>query len=112
MRARHRAAADVERRRDDPVGAEPFHREHGADDVDDRVDGANLVQMDAVEGHLVNCRFGFGEPMEQSNGTRLPGRRQCRTADVTLDVGEAVMRRPRLFASLAVTIVAGIAMNG
>ena len=91
VRARHRAAADVERRRDDAVGAEPFHREHGADDVDDRVDGADLVQVDAVERHVVNRGLGFGEPVEQRDGARLPGRRQRRTADVALDVGEAVM---------------------
>ena len=83
------------------VGAEPFHREHGADDVDDRVDGADLVQVDAVERHVVNRGFGFGEPVEQRDGARLPGRRQRRTTDVALDVGEAVMIGARRRVALA-----------
>ena len=56
---------DVQRRHDDVVGAEPLHPEHGADDVDDRVERADLVQVDALDRHVVNRGLGLGQPLEQ-----------------------------------------------
>ena len=48
------SAADVERRADDALGAEPLEPEHDANDVDDRIEGADFVEVDTVDGHLVN----------------------------------------------------------
>ena len=48
VRALHRAAARVERRGHDPIRTEPLEREDAADDVDDGVERADLVQMDLV----------------------------------------------------------------
>ena len=66
-------AADVQRRHDDPVGAEPFDREHRADDVDDGIEGADLVQVHPLDRHLVDGGLGLGEPLEQLRA-RAPGR--------------------------------------
>ena len=50
VRRMHHPAADVQRRADDAIGAEPLEREHRADDVDDRVERADLVQMHLLDG--------------------------------------------------------------
>ena len=42
----------------------PLEREHRADDVDDRVERADLVQMDLLDRHLMDRRFGLGQPLE------------------------------------------------
>ena len=39
------ATADVERRADDTLGAEPLQAEHDANDVDDRIQSANLMEI-------------------------------------------------------------------
>ena len=44
---------------------EPFEREHRADDVDDRVERADLVQVNLLDGNLMDSRFGFAETMEE-----------------------------------------------
>ena len=48
------------------IDAEPLHAEHRADDVDDRVERADFVQVDALERHR--------------RGSRPPPRRAARTA--------------------------------
>ena len=68
MRRRHHAAAHVERRADNTICSDPLEREHDADDVENGVEGADLVEMHLLDGHLMNRRFGFGEPLEQSLG--------------------------------------------
>ena len=42
---------------DDAVGAEPLEREHGADDVDDRVERADFVQVHLLDRHLMDRRL-------------------------------------------------------
>ena len=44
---------------------EPFQREYRADDVDNRVERADFVQMDLVDRNLMDGRFGFSELMKQ-----------------------------------------------
>ena len=88
----HHSAADVQRRADDAIGVEPFDREHRADDVDDRVERADLVQMDLVDRNLMDGRFGFAEPMEELFGARLRGRRERRALDQRVDLGQAAVR--------------------
>jgi hypothetical protein len=49
------------------------------------------MQMDLLDGDLVNCRLRLRKPAEQSRGP-LPCRGgQRRPPDVPLDIGEAVM---------------------
>jgi hypothetical protein len=52
---------------------EPFDREDRADDVDDRVERADLMQVNLFEGNLMDGRFGFAESMEELLGA-LPSR--------------------------------------
>ena len=65
VRRLHHAAADVQRRADDAIGTEPLHRKDGADDVDDRVERADLVQMNLLDRNLVDGRFGLAKTMKQ-----------------------------------------------
>ena len=81
MRRVHHAAADVQRRADDAIGMKPFEREHGADDVDNRVERADLVQVNLLDRHLMNGRLGFAETMEQLFGACLRDRRERRALD-------------------------------
>ena len=92
MRAAHRAAAEVQRRGDDPIGAEPLEREDAADDVDDRVERADFVQVDVVDRHLVDVRFDRREPAEQRDRAIARRRRQRRAGDQPLDLGDVPVR--------------------
>ena len=64
--------ADVQRRDHHASALEPFEGEDGADDVDDRVERADLVQVDALDRHLVNRRLGLSQPLEQRLRAGLP----------------------------------------
>ena len=85
----HHAAADVDRRHDDAIGLEPFDREHGADDVDDRVEGADFVQMHLVDRHAVNRGFRLAEPAEHLDRAGLAGFAQRRAVDRRVDLVRA-----------------------
>ena len=98
VRAPHRSAADVDRRGHDVVGAEPLHAKDGADDVDDRVEGADLVQVHSIDRHLVDRGLRFGQPLEQ-RAARAPCPRptaptdRCSRRSRSGCDGEAMMRR-------------------
>ena len=92
MRRVHHAAADVQRRADDAVGADPLEREHGADDVDDRVEGADLVQVHLLDRHLMDGGLGLGQPLEQRLRAVAARRRQRRPVDQREDLRQAAMR--------------------
>ncbi len=104
MRRPHHPAADVQRRAHDLVCLEPVEREDGADDVHNRVEGADLVEVDAVDRHLVNGSLGLGQPLEQRLGARLPGGRQRRAVDVRVDLREASVRMLPLAMSVVVVV--------
>ena len=65
----------------DPIGAEPLEREHRADDVDDRVEGADFVKVDLLDRHLVNRGFRLREPLEERLRAVAPRRRERRLVD-------------------------------
>ena len=88
----HHAAADVERGRDDPVGAKPLEREHRADDVDDRVEGADLVKMHFLDRHVVNRGFDVREPLKQRLRSIAARRRQRRLVDQLEDARQMPVR--------------------
>ena len=52
------------------VRAEPLEAEHRADDVDDRVERADLVEVHLLDRHLVDGRLGLGQPPEQLDRPR------------------------------------------
>jgi hypothetical protein len=49
------------------------------------------VEVYALDGHLVNRRFGFGQPLEELAGTSSGRRREGRAIDVPLDVLQVVV---------------------
>ena len=87
----HHPAADVQRRADDAIGLEPFNRKYRTDDVDDRVEGAHLVQVDLLDRNLVNCSFGLAKTMEERFGPRLRVGRERRPFNELVDFGKASM---------------------
>ena len=65
------AAADIERRRQDPIGADRLEGVDGADNVDDRVERANFVEMNVVDRGPVDRRLRLAKPLEQVLGAIL-----------------------------------------
>ena len=65
VRRIHHAAADVERRRDNSIDAEPFQREDGADDVDNGVERADFVKVHLADGHLVDGGLRFAKTLKE-----------------------------------------------
>ncbi len=57
----HSAAADVERRSKPAVDAECSAAGSSADDIDDGVDRADLVEVNRFEGNGVDACFGLAE---------------------------------------------------
>ena len=86
---------------DDVVDAEPLEGVHGADDVDDRVEGADLVQMDPLDRRVVDRGFGLGEPLEQMDCPFLPLGRQRGPPDRCDDVRQVMVRMMMLAESCA-----------
>ena len=54
------------------LDAEPLEREHGADDVDDRIERADLVQVDPLDRRAVDRGLRLRQPLEQP-APRDPG---------------------------------------
>src|SRR5207237_418278 len=69
--AAHRTATHVQRRRHDVVDPEPLEAVHCAYDVDDRVEGADLVKVDTFDRRVVDGRFRIRQPLEQVHRTIL-----------------------------------------
>ena len=64
MSALDGAAAGVERRAVPAVGGDGFDGDGGADDVNDGVFGADLVEVDGLGRAVVNLGLGLGEELE------------------------------------------------
>jgi hypothetical protein len=60
----------------------------GGDDVDDGVDCADLVEVDRVDGDVVDAGFGFAEEGEGAQGEVLDGLRERGGGDEGADLGE------------------------
>ena len=65
------AAPHVEGRRDPTIDGEEFGSGGGADDVNDGVDGADFVEVNALNGDGVDGGFGFAEELEGAGGILL-----------------------------------------
>ncbi len=79
------------RRTDDAVRGGPFHREHGADDVDDGVDGTDFVEVHLLDGHLMDRGLRLGETLEHLLRAIASGRRERRAVDQLEDLRQAPM---------------------
>jgi hypothetical protein len=95
--ALHHAAADVQRRGLDVFDAEPLEAEHGAHNIDDRIEGTDLVQVHLLDRRAVDRRLGGGEPLEHVDGTVLPFARERRPPDGIDDALEVVVGMPAVF---------------
>ncbi len=73
------------------VGTEPFQSEDRPDDVDDRIERADLVQVDALDRHVVHGGFGFGESSKELDRAVLPVTRERRPLDRRRDLAQAVV---------------------
>ena len=65
------AAADVERRREPAIDAERFAAGRRADDIDNGVDGADLVKVNLLDGNGVNGRLGLAQQLKGAAGAGL-----------------------------------------
>ncbi len=92
MRAPDGSAADVERRDDDLVCAEPLHPEHSTHDIDDRIEGADFVEVNAIDRHGVDRRLRLRQLLEERDRAIFAGPREGRPLDVPRDVRQAVVR--------------------
>jgi hypothetical protein len=96
----------------DAVDAEVLQQNRRATDVDERVDAAELVKVDIIDGNAVYGRLGLGQAVEDCKGTRqrtcleaclldqrahgAPGsrRRVRRRLDPDVERGDPVPLRP------------------
>src|SRR5581483_4981898 len=67
MRALHRATANVQRRADPLVHIERFAADGGAHNVYQRVGCADLVEVESVDGGIVDPGFGGAECLEDGD---------------------------------------------
>ena len=89
----HHAATDRHRAGVDVVDVEHIERGARADDVDDRVDGTDLVKVHLRRRDAMQSSFDFGERLERAQRPRLDPWRQRRIADHRDDVGRGAARR-------------------
>jgi hypothetical protein len=73
------------------VRSQPLEAEDRADDVDDRVERAHLVQVDLLDRRGVDRGLGLGETMEQALRALLSPGRQRGSIDRPFDLGERMM---------------------
>ena len=85
------AAAHIERRADHGFDFEQIERDRGAHDIGDGIGRAHLVEVDLLDGHLMDLRFRFAELAE--NGDRIAARRlgEVRLLDHLDDVREVAV---------------------
>jgi len=69
VRATQETSAFDDRPRPDAGFAQEFESDAGTDDVDDRIDCADLVKVDLVSGEAMDLTFGPGYTFEDSHGT-------------------------------------------
>jgi hypothetical protein len=85
------AAADVEGRGEPAVDGEGLGSGGGADDVDDGVDGTDLVEVDLFDGDGVDGGFGLAEELEGAAGAGFYGVRERGGGDDFEDGGEVAV---------------------
>jgi hypothetical protein len=99
------ATADVEGRGDPAVDGKVLGPYGGTDDVDDGVNGADLVEVDALDRDAVNGGFGFTEELERAAGVVLHCIGKRGSGDDAEDGGE---RAVFVLVSLLVSVFAGV----
>jgi len=75
----------------DAFDAEPVQAEDDADDIDDGVDGAYFVEVDAVDGGAVDFGLGLGEAQEDAFGVFFYVGSEVGFVDDFVDVGQVAV---------------------
>ncbi len=92
------ALADLQRRREDALDAELLEGQADADDVGDRVDRADLVEVHRLDRDAMHRRLGLAQTAEDARGAFAGPRRGRHALDQGQDLAEAavvVVRRGR-----------------
>src|SRR5262249_20683193 len=95
------SARDRKRRANDSLDGEIGQQAQHAADVDERVDGAELVEVDVLRRHAVHARFRFGEPAEDCKRARSDVLAHVGLADDRSNLGPAHSRVGRLLTDMA-----------
>src|SRR4051812_45425688 len=64
---------------------------HGADDVDERVERADFVQVHSLDRNSVDCRFSLSKPLKKSLGALLTPWAERRPVDQVVNLGNRSM---------------------
>ena len=91
MGAAHGAAADRDGGGDHLVRADHFHQQTAAHHVGHGVERANLVEVDLVDGSVVDLRLRLGDQGVDLAGIRLDGVGQIEVLDNAADVVQVPM---------------------
>ena len=83
-----RAAPDVQGGRGEALDAKQLEADARADHVHDGVNRADLVEVYALDGNVVDARLGLAQPSENLQRARLDRIVEARVADNLLDVRE------------------------
>ena len=94
MRGLDEAAPDRQRRADDLVDLQRLERERDADDLADRVDGADLVEVDVLGRDAVDAPLGDREALERVLRALLGAGRELRGVDLVADRRPVAVRLP------------------
>src|ERR1039458_5733722 len=95
------AASEIgDGRADNAVDAQQFESDRRAHDIGNRIGRTHFVEMDFFNGHMVDRRFRFSQPLKNSHGVPCRPLRKAGLLDDFDDVREVAMRA--LFARLDV----------
>ena len=75
----------------DPLNAQDMQAQHCADDVDDGIHRAHLVEVDVVRGGAVNLGLGRGQAVKYGAGARGDSWRQAGRGDNLQDVAQVAV---------------------
>ena len=90
----------MQRREEHRADAEPLEARDRADDVRDRVQRADFVEVDFLDGHVMDRRFGLAQAREDRDRALLHALRQARAEDHPADRLQAAARAVRLVGGL------------
>jgi hypothetical protein len=79
--------------------------EAGSDDIDDRVDRADLVEVDALDGDPVAPRFSLAEPLEDGRGVYLDPLGQTADVDEREDLAQPALLGAALLVGMPVPVL-------
>lgn len=102
MRALYCAAADVQRRRDYFVYTQSLGANGRANDIDHRIHSPDFVEMNFVDGSIVNLGFGATQRLKNTDSCFLRAFRDCSRRNDVTDLVQA--------ASMLVNVLMGVRM--